>query len=65
MPAIAEKQQAEFITDRAKAAAWLDDMALRYLGVPYAEFLRRLDRGEYDREQPEVVRLAMLRDLAA
>jgi len=38
-------------------------MSQRYLGVPYHEFLRRFDRGEYaqDREQPEIVRRAMLR----
>jgi|GEM_PF-7109714 hypothetical protein len=63
MSAVVDRQQAAFITDKAETNALLDDMSQRYLGVPYHEFLRRFDRGEYaqDREQPEIVRLAMLR----
>lgn len=63
--ATTNEQHAEFITDQAEIDAWLDEMAQRNLGLSYAEFLRRLDRGEYDREEPEVLQLALLRGLVS
>ena len=43
MAAVTERQQAEYITSPRETKALLDEMARRYLGVPYAEFLRRFE----------------------
>ena len=57
---------ARFISDD-EARVLFDEVAQRYLGISGEEFLRRWKHGDYagDPDRPEVMRVAMLRHLAA
>lgn len=66
MAAITEsaRSQVEYLTGDG-ARKLFDEVARRNLGVSGEEFIRRWNDGEYAarREQPEVVRVAMLQNL--
>lgn len=67
MTTLAEEavEEVEFL-DEEESRRLFDEVALRYLGISGQEFLRRWERGEYknDYDRPDVMPVAMLRDLA-